>query len=100
MANTLNTTANVNTGTGALATKPAAWYDKTLLAVLRQKEFKHEKLAQMRPMPKNSGDTIQFRKLTKLNPALTPLTEGVTPDGSNASISAISATTKQYGKTA
>ena len=93
----LNTTGTINTGEGSVATKPAAFYDKHLLNVLRQTQFQHSKLAQERPMPKNYGDTINFRKIEKLEPALVPLTEGVTPDGSEASISAISATTKQYG---
>jgi N4-gp56 family major capsid protein len=93
----LNTTGSVNTGTGALATKPQAFYDKVLLEVRRQKTFYHRQLAQVRPMPKKSGDTINFRKIGKLNVATTPLTEGVTPSSENATISAISATTKQYG---
>lgn len=93
----MNTTETINTGTGSVATKPAAFYDKVLLEVRRQRSFYHQKLAQKRPMPKNAGDTINFRKIQKLEPALTPLTEGVTPDGSEAKIFAISATTKQYG---
>lgn len=93
----MNTTETINTGTGSVATKPAAFYDKVLLEVRRQRSFYHQKLAQKRPMPKNTGDTINFRKIQKLEPALTPLTEGVTPDGSEAKIFAISATTKQYG---
>lgn len=92
-----NTTATVNSGTGSVATKPQAFYDKTLLLVRRQSTFYHRKLAQERPMPKRSGDTINFRKINKLQPALTPLTEGVTPDGSTGGLTAISATTSQYG---
>ena len=94
----LQTTGTINTGTGAVATKPAAFYDKLLLKVLRQREWEHLRFAQERPMPSKTGDTVNFRKIAKLAPALTPLTEGVTPDGDTASISAISATTKQYGK--
>lgn len=93
-----NTTETINTGTGSVATKPQAYYDKTLLLVRRQTSFYHRKLAQERPMPKRHGDTINFRKITELQPALTPLTEGVTPDGDSASVTAISATTSQYGK--
>lgn len=93
----INTTATINTGTGAVATKPAAFYDKVLLKTLRQRSFDHEKFAQVRPMPKRTGDTINFRKLGTLAVATTPLTEGVTPSSENATITAISATTKQYG---
>jgi N4-gp56 family major capsid protein len=91
------TTANINTGTGAVATKPAAFYDKLLLKTLRVRSFQHDRFAQMRPMPKNTGDTINFRKIGVLAPALTPLTEGVTPAGNSATVTAISATTAQYG---
>lgn len=94
----LNTTATVNTGTGALATKPAAFYDRRLLELLRQRMFVHRQLAQLRPMPKRTGDTINFRRIRKLDPALTPLTEGVTPSGDNAFVDAIAATVAQYGK--
>jgi N4-gp56 family major capsid protein len=93
----INTTGTINTGTGALATKPQAFYDKVLLEVRRQRAFYHRNLSQKRPMPKNSGDTVNFRKIQKLEPALTPLTEGVTPSSETASITAIAATTKQYG---
>lgn len=93
----MNTTVNMNTGTGATSTKPNAYYDRLLLKLLVQTDFHHSKLAQKRPMPKNYGDTINFRKIKKLEPSLTPLTEGVTPDGLNGQVEAISATTNQYG---
>lgn len=93
----INTTSTMNSGTGSTATKPAAFYDKLLLEVLRQKQFIHEKLAQKRDMPKNYGDTVQFRKITKLEPKLTPLVEGVTPSSDTGGVSAISVSTKQYG---
>jgi N4-gp56 family major capsid protein len=91
------TTATINTGSGAVATKPAAFYDKLLLKTLRFRSFDHEKFAQARPMPRKAGDTINFRQIGVLAPALTPLTEGVTPTGNSATITAISASTKQYG---
>lgn len=97
MATTTQTTLNINTGTGAIATKPQAFYDRVLLEIRRQRSFYHRQLAQERPMPKRAGDTVNFRRLQGLAVATTPLTEGVTPDGNSASISAISATTKQYG---
>jgi N4-gp56 family major capsid protein len=93
----VQTTTTINTGTGAVATKPAAFYDKVLLKTLRARSFDHDKFAQVRPMPKHAGDTINFRKIGVLAPALTPLTEGVTPTGNTATVTAISATTKQYG---
>lgn len=98
MPTALNTTQTLNTGTGANSTKPNAYYDTLLLELLVQTDFHHSKFAQERPMPKKYGDTVNFRKITKLAPTLVPLTEGVTPDGLEASIEAISASTKQYGE--
>jgi N4-gp56 family major capsid protein len=94
----LNKTTTLNTGTGATATKPNAYYDKLLQGLLVQTSFMHDKLAQNRPMPKRAGDTINFRKITKLVPSLTPLTEGVTPASLDGQVTAISATTQQYGE--
>lgn len=94
---TLNTSTSYQSGAGATSTKPNAFYDKILLETRRQKTFYHDKLAQKRPMPKKSGDTINFRRFGKLSANTTPLVEGVTPDGKAASLTAISASTKQYG---
>lgn len=51
----------------------------------------------MRSLPKNSGTKINFRRYANLAPATTPLTEGVTPAGSQLSATDISATIQQYG---
>lgn len=75
----------------------AKYYDKALLELLRHKMQLHLKFAQKRPMPKNAGDTISFRKIVGLEPALTPLTEGVTPDGNSIGMTEITAQTEQYG---
>lgn len=96
-ATTMNSSVTVQSGTGANSTKPNAWYDKVLLQLLVQTDWYHSRFAQERPMPARSGDTINFRKIKKLEPSLDPLTEGVTPDGLNGQLEAISAVTKQYG---
>ena len=92
-----NTTVTMNTGTGANSTKPNAYYDKLLLKLLVQSDWYHGRFAQERPMPKRAGDTVNFRKIVKLQPNLTPLTEGVTPEGQSGSVEAISVSTAQYG---
>lgn len=96
-ATTANSSTSVQSGSGANSTKPNAWYDKLLLHLLVQTDWFHSRFAQERPMPARSGDTINFRKIKKLETTLTPLTEGVTPDGLNGSLEAISAVTAQYG---
>lgn len=75
----------------------AKYYDKALLELLRHKMQMHLKFAQKKSMPRKAGDTISFRKIVKLEPALTPLTEGVTPDGNKMRMEEITAQTKQYG---
>lgn len=75
----------------------AKYYDKALLELLRHKMKMHLKFAQKRPMPKKAGDTISFRKIVALEPALTPLEEGVTPEGNSIGMTEITAKTRQYG---
>lgn len=57
----------------------------------------HDQFGQKHPIPKNGGKTIEFRKYSPLSKAVTPLTEGVTPDGQALDVSAITATIGQYG---
>jgi hypothetical protein len=96
-ATTANTSVTVQSGAGSNSTKPNAWYDKLLLQLLVQTDWYHSRFAQERPMPARSGDTINFRKIKKLEPSLAPLNEGITPDGLNGQLEAISAVTAQYG---
>ena len=72
------------------------FYDMTLIDEA-QASLVHDQFAQKRPIPKNSGKTIEFRKFASLPKALTPLTEGVTPDGKSLNVTAITATVAQYG---
>ena len=57
----------------------------------------HDQFGQEKPIPKNGGKTIEFRKYTPLKKALTPLTEGETPAGDKLDVSVVKATVKQYG---
>ncbi|WP_394137434.1 N4-gp56 family major capsid protein [Cytobacillus oceanisediminis] len=72
------------------------YYDKKLLSRLLP-ELVHLKYAQKKPIPKNGGKTIKFRKFTALAPATIPLTEGVTPEGKGLNMTEINATVEQYG---
>lgn len=76
---------------------PQKYYDKQLLTLLRHKMQMHHKFAKKKPMPRKYGETISFRKIVKLEPALTPLTEGVTPTGNSVAMEEITASTDQYG---
>lgn len=83
--------------TQAVPESIVTFYDKALLELLRHKQKMHLKFAQKKAMPRNAGDTVSFRKIVKLEPALTPLTEGVTPDGNSIAMTEILAGTEQYG---
>lgn len=80
----------------SLAPEFQTYYDRVLLEALWP-NFVHGKFGQKRPIPKNNGKTIQFRKFSKLTPATTPLTEGTTPAGNSLEVTAITATVAQYG---
>lgn len=79
-----------------LSAENKTFYDMTLLDEA-QASLVHDQFAQKRPIPKNGGKTIEFRKFASLPKATTPLTEGVTPDGKSLNVTAITATVAQYG---
>ena len=79
-----------------LSAEMKTFYDMTLIDEA-QANLVHDQFGQKRPIPKNGGKTIEFRKFAPLAKALTPITEGVTPDGKSLSVSTITATVSQYG---
>ena len=79
-----------------LSAEMKTFYDMTLIDEA-QASLVHDQFGQKRPIPKNGGKTIEFRKFAALAKATTPLTEGVTPDGKALTVSTITATVNQYG---
>lgn len=53
--------------------------------------------AEKKKLPKNSGTTMNFRKFDSLTAPSSSLTEGVTPDGNNLTVSTITAKIAQEG---
>ena len=84
------------TGDSGLSVENKTYYDMTLIDEA-QANLVHDQFAQKRPIPKNGGKKIEFRKFASLPKALTPLTEGVTPDGKNLKVEAIESEVAQYG---
>ena len=92
-AGDLNT--NVTTDSG-LSAENKTFYDRTLLESAKPNLI-HSQFGQKRPIPKNGGKKIEFRRYGALPKALTPLTEGVTPDGRKLTVTSIEAEVHQYG---
>lgn len=82
--------------TGNLSDEMKTFYDKTLIT-LAGANLIHEQFGQKRPIPKNGGKTIEFRRFSKLPKALKAITEGVTPSGNKLNVSAVTASVDQYG---
>lgn len=99
MLNLFDGNTNTTTQTGAgqdLSGEMKTFYSDYLID-MAEPELVHDQFAQKHPIPKNGGKTIEFRKYDPLPKALTPLTEGVTPNGQKLNMGVITATVKQYG---
>ena len=90
-----NPTVNVTTDSG-LSAENKTFYDRALIEEA-QPNLIHGQFGQKRPIPKNGGKRIQFRRYASLPKALKPLTEGVTPEGRKLSATALEAEVNQYG---
>lgn len=73
-----------------------AFYDRNLLSRAQPNDV-HGRFGQKRPVPKNNGNQIKFRRYSQLAAATTALVEGVTPSGSALSVTDVTSTLAQYG---
>lgn len=94
--NVTTQTGNFNGRSQDLSVENKTHYDMTLIDEAAPNLI-HDQFGQKRPIPKNGGKKIEFRKFASLPKALTPLTEGVTPNGQKLAASAIEAEVRQYG---
>lgn len=98
------TNMNVNTtdsGTESQAThtlQPTmkTFYKTSLLQNARNEHYFNQ-FGMKQPLPKNNGKKVEWRKFDTFAPALTPLTEGVTPDGNKLNMTRLEAEIHQYG---
>jgi N4-gp56 family major capsid protein len=88
---------NLNT-TGTLSAQMQTFNDRTLLEFAKTK-WVYAKYGQKKPIPRNSGKVVSFRRFTPFDPtpANLELGEGVTPDGQSLAQTTVTATVKQYG---
>ncbi len=84
------------TEANGLSAEMKTFYDMTLIDEASA-QLVHDQFGQKRPIPKNGGKTIEFRKFSSLPKATTPLTEGVTPVGKRLDVTSQTATVSQYG---
>jgi N4-gp56 family major capsid protein len=84
------------TTTSQVAPGTQAFYDRNLLERAKPAEV-HGRYGQKRPIAKKSGNQIKFRRYSALAAATTALTEGVTPSGSQLSVTDVTASLAQYG---
>ncbi len=91
---------NINTlqGLSQNGTFPTTYYDRQLLESAKTR-FVHAEFGQKRPIPRNNGNKVNFRRWNLFDPhtAMNGLTEGETPDGQTLSQTNVEATVKQYG---
>ena len=72
------------------------YYDRLLLMTAFPKLI-HTKFAQKKILPKKSGDTVVFRRFSKLATVPIPLQDGITPPGASLSITDLKARADFYG---
>ena len=95
--------AELNTNVTTAASTPndlsptmKTFYDTQLLENARADTYFNQ-FGKKVSLPKNGGNKIEWRKIDTFAKAMTPLTEGVTPDGEKVNMTKIEADLNQYG---
>lgn len=87
---------------GALTTEQRLFYELTLLerAIPNFLHVWFGMAGSVHPvtsLPENQGDQVQFNKLLPFSAVTTPLTEGVTPDPQDITVTTVTGTVQEYG---
>lgn len=90
-----NTTGQTGMGQD-LSAEMKTYYDD-LLIDNAEPNLVHDQFGQKKPIPKNRGKVIEFRRYSQLPKLTTPITEGVTPEGQKLNVTTVTATVNQYG---
>jgi len=89
---------NINQTTSqGVAPGVVQYYERTLIQNV-QPDMVHSRDAQKRALPEHNGKYVQFRRMIPYEASITPLTEGVTPDGQEIRQAAFSVMVKPYGR--
>lgn len=91
-----NTQTTINTASTTYLNKD--YQERKLLAWARTK-FVHARFGQKRRIPEHNGTRVEFRRWDLFDPeaAMTPLAEGVTPEGQSLKQTHVEAEVAQYG---
>lgn len=81
---------------GSIGQRTAAWAANEMLAHA-EPILVLGKFAQAKPIPKNTAEAVKFRRPVPFPPAVTPLSEGVTPTPRAMNYVDVPATLQQYG---
>jgi N4-gp56 family major capsid protein len=87
---------NAGTGANQLSAENATFYQTAMLDRLLPELF-FMNYGDKKNIPKRKGATANWRRLNNLSVSTTALTEGVTPDGVNLDVTAVTATVAEYG---
>jgi len=93
MANTIG----ISTAVGNTFTDTGVYYDARWLERLTPQLY-FEDLGTKRPLPKQSGTLVKFRRLNKLTAATTPLTENTNPSESTVGTTEVTVEPLTYGQ--
>lgn len=89
--------ANMNPNTTTGLSEEMKIYYSDYLIDNASPNLVHDQFGQKHPIPANGGKTIKFRKFIPFTKAITPLSEGVTPDGGSLSVTDVTSEVSQYG---
>ena len=81
---------------GDIGTATAGYYSRMLLEHAMP-DIVLERFGEIKPLPKHNTKIIQFQRSIAFPNAVTPLTEGVTPNGSDFGYDTITVLIQQYG---
>lgn len=79
-----------------LSAEMKTFYNKDLIETA-QANLVHTQFAEHKPLPKNAGKTIEWRKYSHFKKALKPLEEGKTPAASALTVGTITKKIEQFG---
>jgi N4-gp56 family major capsid protein len=93
MANTIG----ISTSVGNTFSDTGIYYDKRWLERLKP-QLHFEDMGTKRPLPKQSGTLVKFRRLNKLTAITTPLTENTNPSETNVGSAEVTVEPLTYGQ--